>query len=172
MMKSYEIKLKKVTNNQTSSKMFSHFLWPKSLDENMLEGYTCLLQLNIEELAEHPLPVKNGWLQFLIAKDDLEVELLYIPKNTEVKIISSDEEGFDVHFEFATSQEGIRLFGKPYELNETFDDFVFMLLQYDPLADERLTFLNYVDGFLYVMIHKEYLDSKNFELAFSVLDRT
>jgi uncharacterized protein YwqG len=171
-MKSYEIKLKKATPNQTTSKMFSHFLWPKNFDEHRLEDYICLLQLNLEEISEHPLPVKDGWLQFFVSKEDLEVELLYIPKNTELIIINSDEEGYDVEFEGATNNEGIRLFGKPCELNETFDDFIFMLLQYDPLADERLTFLNHVDGFLYIMIHQENLDLKNWELAFSVLDRT
>jgi len=172
-MKAYKLKLVQATDDKTASKMLSSFQIPADLPEYLFEDYVPVLQLNIEALPEHPYPMKDGLILFFVKDEYSEkVMIVRVPKDIETKTLKHDSPGFDVLIEPYESREGMRLFGKPYELNlEVHPDHI-MLLQYDPYESNELDFLQTVDGFFYVMISKEDLKAGKFENAYTILDRT
>ncbi len=172
-MQAYQLKLVRATDDKSASKMLSSFQIPAFLPESLFEGYVPLLQLDIEALPEHPFPMKDGLIQFFV-KDEYseEVLIVVVPKTIETKTLKHASPGFDILIGPDEKREGMRMFGKPYELNlEVHPDHI-MLLQYDPYESDELDFLQTVDGFFYVMISKEDLEAGKFENAYTILDRT
>ena len=173
-MQPFQLHLKSPSHYDKTSKMFAPILIPDDVDPLILADYEPVLQLNLEELPENPLPFKDGWLQFFIRDEGFEADifLFHIDKNCKTKLFPYAHTGFDVTIKPAVDRDGLHLFGQPYQLNlETNPDHI-MLFQYDPLADERFRFFHTLDGFLYVMIDPTALTEGSLHLAYTILDYT
>ena len=173
-MQAFKLHLKPPSADEQTSKMFAPILIPDDLDPAILADYEPVLQLNIAELPENPLPFKDGWLQFFIRDEGFEADifLIHIDKNCKTKRFPYPQAGFDVTIKPTKDREGIKLFGQPYQLNLETDPDHIILFQFDPYADERIRFFNTLDGFLYVMIDPNALEEASLHLAYTILDYT
>jgi uncharacterized protein YwqG len=132
--------------------------WLEDLDEELI----FLAQIRLEDIAEldkdNVLP-HTGYLYFFVDSDahfgqHAQALVMYSPEEPDTAVDDFNE-GFDIaginedwlieFHEVEDDADGHKLLGRPYDWNYE-EEAPMLLLQYDPLETEGISFMNAVDG--------------------------
>ncbi|MFA7561036.1 MAG: DUF1963 domain-containing protein [Candidatus Izemoplasmatales bacterium] len=162
------------TTNCFKSKLFGSASISEKDIKTINDKLFLLAQIKLSELPKNGILPDEGILYFFISEDGNIGKVIYsldfdLSKDF-YKI--SNFKSFSIEFIKERRAEGLKMLGKPLELNKDFPSDEVLLLQYDPYEDNRLEFLSTIDGVVYFSIKKRDLKRKRFDKAFVTKDFT
>lgn len=175
-MNSIKIRLKKV--DVFPEENLSRILGPTDISKKCLKKIRknefCLGQLNLAELPPDSFPVQVGTIYFLIDENAENGRVIYDPKMEHLQRydINYDYNMFIMYFEKLAYVEGMKLLGRPAEINQDFNESDVLLFQFDPLENEEIDFLESLDGVInYGIRYQDFIKGK-YHKAYFVKDFT
>jgi hypothetical protein len=129
-----------------------------------------VLFIDLSELPPAELIPKQGYL--FIYMNDKEVSCKVIYKSN-IENPHDYDKGYPIVFEInSSSEEGLKLFGEPQELNYIKKKNEWLFFQYDPLFMEDMPLFQTLDGYVYLMLPNSTMNPVDFSKAYVVIDRT
>jgi len=157
-----------------NSTLFGDLIVPADLNLEIKKGEFCLAQIDIFELPEKTFNVKSGFIYFIVDNDGYHGRVVYLEESSELLRVKQKIpfQQFKMRFLQEPNCDGIKLLGKPSSLNRDLLKNEVLLFQYDPLDNDNLEFLEYMDGVVYFAIKEKDLKKALFHKAYFVRDNT